>query len=68
MPEYYWQAYTIGMKYYDVVVGGYMRDGKDYPVDVTVLKVAVERMLTNQQPGRVYGLTELTQIDYNKNL
>jgi capsular polysaccharide biosynthesis protein len=62
MPEYYWQAYTIGMKYYDVVVGGDMRDGKDYPVDVTVLKAAVERMLNNQQSGRVYGLTEL-QMD-----
>ena len=59
MPEYYWQAYTIGMKYYDVVVGGDMRDGKDYPVDVIVLKAAVERMLNNQQLGRVYGLTEL---------
>jgi len=59
MPEYYWQAYTIGMKYYDVLVGGNMRDGKDYSVDATVLRAAVECMLSNQQLGRVYGLTEL---------
>lgn len=62
MPEYYWQAHTIGMKYYDVVVGGEMRDGKDYPVDVNILEAAVVRMLENRQPGRVYGLTELPLV------
>lgn len=59
MPEYYWQAYTLGMKYYDVVVGGDMRDGKDYPVDIDALKAAVLRMLANKQIGSVYGLAEL---------
>jgi capsular polysaccharide biosynthesis protein len=59
MPEYYWQAYTLGMRYYDVVVGGDMRDGKEYPVDVVILEKAVQRMLSNQSSGRVYGLTEL---------
>ena len=58
-PLYYWQAYTIGMKYYDVVVGGDMREGKEYAVDVAVLEAAVVRMMSNQSPGRVYGLTEL---------
>ncbi|WP_310391075.1 glycosyltransferase family 61 protein [Hymenobacter sp.] len=58
-PLYYWQAYAMGIKYYDVVVGGDMRSGKEYPVDVTILEAAVLRMLTNQHPGRVYGLTEL---------
>ena len=58
-PLYYWQAYTIGMKYYDVVVGGDMREGKEYAVDVAALEAAVVRMMNSQSPGRVYGLTEL---------
>lgn len=58
-PLYYWQAYAVGMHYFDVVVGGDMRDGKEYPVDVAALEAAVVRMLGNQHLGRVYGLTEL---------
>ncbi|WBA41974.1 glycosyltransferase family 61 protein [Hymenobacter canadensis] len=58
-PLYYWQAYTMGLKYYDVIVGGNMRDGKEYPVNVVAVEAAVERMLSNQHPGRVYGLTAL---------
>ena len=60
MPEYYWQAYTLGIKYFDVVIGGLMREGKEYPVDVVQLKVAVERMLKPQPPGRTYGLVHLS--------
>ena len=59
MPEYYWQAYTLGMHYYDVVVGGPMHDGKDYQVDLAELEAAVQRMLANQHPGRTYGHTAL---------
>ncbi|MFD2786686.1 glycosyltransferase family 61 protein [Hymenobacter rubripertinctus] len=59
MPLYYWQAYAMGIRYYDVVVGGDMRDGQEYPVEVAALEAAVERMLGNQHAGRVYGLTEL---------
>ena len=58
MPEYYWQAHTLGIKYFDVVVGGLMRDGKEYPVDVNMLEDAVVRMLQSQSSGRVYGLTQ----------
>lgn len=58
-PLYYWQAYTMGMKYYDVVLGGDMRDGKEYSVQLTSLEAAVGRMLGNRQPGRVYGLAEI---------
>ncbi|MEL5995614.1 glycosyltransferase family 61 protein [Hymenobacter segetis] len=59
MPEYYWQAHTLGMHYYDVVVGGNMRAGKEYPVEVNMLEIAVVRMLENQSAGRNYGLTHL---------
>lgn len=59
MPEYYWQAYTLGMHYYDVVVGGPMHDGKDYAVDVAELEAAVQRMLANQHAGPTYGRTTL---------
>jgi capsular polysaccharide biosynthesis protein len=58
-PLYYWQAYTMGIHYYDVLVGGEMQNGKGYTVDVTIVEAAVTRMLHNQYAGRVYGLTEL---------
>ncbi|WP_078062798.1 glycosyltransferase family 61 protein [Solirubrum puertoriconensis] len=58
-PLYYWQAYAAGMRYYDVVVGGDMREGKEYWVDVPRLEAAVVRMLQNTHTGRVYGLTQL---------
>jgi hypothetical protein len=59
MPEYYWQGSTLGMHYYDVVVGGKMRDGKDYLVDLVELEAAVQRMLANEHAGRIYGRTAL---------
>ena len=60
MPEYYWQAYTLGMSYYEVVVGGDMRDGKEYPVDIAKLEDAVEKMLKPKSSGRTYGLVHLS--------
>lgn len=59
-PLYYWQAYTLGIRYFDVIVGGPMRDGKEYLVDVVRLEAAVERMLQPQPPGRTYGLIHLS--------
>ena len=59
-PLYYWQAYTLGIHYFDVIVGGPMRDGKEYLVDVVRLEAAVERMLKPQPSGRTYGLTHLS--------
>ena len=58
-PLYYWQAYTLGIHYFDVIVGGPMRNGKEYQVDVSRLENAVKRMLELQPPGRTYGLTHL---------
>jgi capsular polysaccharide biosynthesis protein len=59
MPLYYWQAYTLGLRYYDVVIGGDLQDGKDYPVDVQKLEAAVIRMLSNTSHTPVYGKTTL---------
>lgn len=59
-PLYYWQAYTLGIHYFDVIVGGLMRDGKEYPVDVVRLEEAVKRMLEPQLPGRTYGLVHVS--------
>jgi hypothetical protein len=59
MPLYYWQAYTLGIRYYDVIVGGEMQSGKAYRVEVATLEAAVVRMLNTSCTGRVYGLTEL---------
>jgi capsular polysaccharide biosynthesis protein len=60
MPLYYWQAYTMGMRYYDVVVGGELQNGKDYAVDLQKLEAAVVRMLANDSPTPVYGKTQLS--------
>jgi len=59
MPEYYWQGAKLGMRYYDVVVGGPMtiREGKDYHMDVAQLEAAVRRMLANTSPSPVLGRT-----------
>jgi capsular polysaccharide biosynthesis protein len=59
MPLYYWQAYAMGMRYYDVVVGGNMNNGKEYPVDVAKLEAAVVRMLSNTSVTQVYGKTQM---------
>jgi capsular polysaccharide biosynthesis protein len=58
-PLYYWQAYTMGIHYFDVIVGGDMHGGKEYPVDVVALELAVTRMLGNEQSERVYGLSKI---------
>lgn len=62
MPEYYWQAYALGMRYYDVVVGDNMAPNKGYPVSLQQVEAAVQRMLANEHPGRVYGLTSLPAL------
>lgn len=66
-PLYYWQAYTLGIHYFDVIVGGPMRNGKEYPVDVVRLEDAVQRMLKSQPLGRTYGLVHLS-ITHSSNV
>ncbi|MCI1188903.1 glycosyltransferase family 61 protein [Hymenobacter sp. DH14] len=68
MPEYYCQAYSLGIKYYDVVLGedidglpmsssNHKRyDGlKEYEVNVSKLEGAVLRMLNAPADKKVYG-------------
>ena len=68
MPEYYCQAYSLGIKYYDVVLGedidgvpmlnsDHKRyDGlKEYEVNIPKLESAVLRMLNAPADKKVYG-------------
>lgn len=54
---YYWQAYILGVKYYDVVVGERMDSQKNYILDKKILQRAVQNMLDNKHSGNVYGRT-----------
>jgi hypothetical protein len=68
MPEYYCQAYSLGIKYFDVVLGEDIDNGaysgelpnrhdgiKEYEVDVKKLESAVLKMLNAPPDKRVYG-------------
>lgn len=68
MPEYYCQAYSLGIKYYDVVLGedidgvpmlnnAHKRyDGlKEYEVDISKLEMAVAKMLAAPSDQKIYG-------------
>jgi capsular polysaccharide biosynthesis protein len=68
MPEYYCQAYSLGIKYFDVVLGEDIDNGaysgelpnrhdgiKEYEVDVKKLEGAVLKMLNAPPDKRVYG-------------
>lgn len=59
MPLYYWQAYALRISYFDVVIGGDMRNGQEYPVSLAMLEAAVQQMLANEHQGPVYGRTAL---------
>lgn len=68
MPEYYCQAYSLGIKYYDVVLGEDIDgvpmsnsthkryDGlKEYEVNISKLESAVLKMLNAPADKKVYG-------------
>lgn len=68
MPEYYCQAYSLGIKYYDVVLGEDIdgipmsnsnhkrHDGlKEYEVNISKLESAVLKMLNAPADKKVYG-------------
>ena len=68
MPEYYCQAYSLGIKYYDVVLGedidrvpmassSHKRyEGlKEYEVDISKLENAVVKMLNAPADKKIYG-------------
>jgi hypothetical protein len=60
MPLYYWQAYALGAKYYDAVVGGEMDRRGNYAVDPRAVERAIIRMLESTTSGRTYGLEVVT--------
>ena len=43
--EYYWQGWTLGVRYYDVITGSGMRSDGKYRVDPARVEQAVEQML-----------------------
>ena len=55
-PLYYWQAYTLGAKYYDAILGGKMDRRGNYDVDPSAVERAAIRMLESTTSGRTYGL------------
>lgn len=76
MPEYYCQAYSLGIKYYDVVLGDDIDgvpmsnsthkryDGlKEYEVNIAKLEAAVLKMLNSPEGKRVYGKFHLPVIE-----
>ncbi len=59
MPLYYWEAYALGVRYYDVVVGSMFDTNCNYTVDISSLQDAVDKMLESSHSGYVYGQTRL---------
>jgi len=71
MPEYYCQAFTLGIKYYDVFLGEDIHPDKkdkngeairyeglkEYSVDIVRLEAAVVKMLEEKNKSRKYGNT-----------
>jgi len=56
MPLYYWQAYALGVRYYDAVIGGKMDRHGNYTVDPSAVECATIKMLESTTSGKTYGL------------
>jgi hypothetical protein len=57
--DYYWQGWTIGMSFYDVLVGTALDNKHLYEVDIGELEQKVKSMLAHHPNGRRYGATVL---------
>ena len=57
--EYYWQGWTLGVRYYDVQVGGSMDQSGSYYVDVDRLEQGVQKLLESPSNVRQYGRVNL---------
>ena len=55
--EYYWQGWTMGMRFYDVQTGSAMDRSGRYVVDLERLEAGVKRMLDHPADRRRYGET-----------
>ena len=56
-PEYYWQGWTLGMRYYDVHTGAEMDAAGQYEVGLKRLEQGVQQMLNHPAGKRRYGDT-----------
>ena len=56
IPLYYWQAYALGIRYFDVVIGGRLDAQKNYRLDLDLLERALQRMFSAPPDARTYGL------------
>jgi hypothetical protein len=54
---YYWQGWTLGMRFYGVQTGSAMDGGGMYSIDLERLGAGVRRMLDHPAPQRRYGET-----------
>jgi hypothetical protein len=57
MPHYYWLAFTLGLRGYDVVIGGTLGRDQSFLADLASVEAAVDKMLRNQYSGKMYGET-----------
>ena len=55
--EYYWQGWTMGMRFTDVQTGSAMDRSGKYRIDLARLKAGVKRMLDHPADRRRYGET-----------
>ncbi|MCY7339054.1 MAG: glycosyltransferase family 61 protein, partial [Sphingomonas bacterium] len=55
--EYYWQGWTLGMRFYDVQTGSAMDSSGMYTINLERLAAGVRRMLAHPQGQRRYGET-----------
>ena len=58
--EYYWQGWTMGMRFYDVQTGSAMDGSGRYRIDLVRLEAGVQRMLDHPAGMRRYGETVVT--------
>ena|SRR5688572_9467001 len=50
-PHYYWLSRTLGVRYYDAVVGARLNWQSNYSVDPVALAAAVDRLLASDASG-----------------
>lgn len=55
--EYYWQGWTLGMRFYDVQTGSALDGAGMYSIDTERLETGVRRMLDHSPSQRRYGET-----------
>jgi hypothetical protein len=60
--EYYWQGWTLGMRFYDVQTGSAMDRRGQYSIDTARLEAGVQRMIEHPAGQRRYGETLIADV------